>query len=156
MTLLTIAVIAVPIVFIVRIARRLQQVSRGFSDPARLQRVFAESAAAALRRAGADPQAVAKLEGLAQKPSADRVADRNIAAHEARPLFEAEPRPQVQPLRRPPRLRPTQSASLGLDLGESFRLSEPPEIAEPRSAFALSNWFALVLFAGAAAYHFLR
>jgi hypothetical protein len=49
-----------------------------------------------------------------------------------------------------------QSPIAGLDLGDRFRLSEPPEIGEPHARVAISNWFAAALFAGAAAYYFLR
>jgi len=181
-TLLAIASVAIPIAIVVAIVRRVARVSERLRDPTRLQRAFAESAAAALRRAGADPKAVAKLEVLRPEPTVDRVADRNAVAYEARiglqrkggyamqprppvavapeppSLIEDEPRPRLQPLRRAPRPRaqPTPSPSLGLDLGDSFRLDEPPEINEPRGAFAVSNWFAFALFASAAAYCFLR
>jgi hypothetical protein len=177
-TLLTIALIAIPIVFVVKIVRRLQRV--GFSDPARLQRAFAESAAAALRRAGAEPQAVAKLEVLGQRPAGNRAADLHAKAYESRiglqrkgnyavstrpptPAAPAPPRlledePHPQPLRRRPRprARPTQGPIVGLDMGESFRLSEPPDQGEPHTRVAISNWIAVALFAGAAAYYFLR
>jgi hypothetical protein len=184
-TLLTIALIAIPVLFVVKIVRRLQQVGRRFSDPARLQRVFAESAAAALRRAGADSQAVAKIEVLGQRPASDRAAALHAKAYEARiglqrkgayavptqppsvagpepiHLFEEEPQPRpqlLQPRRRParPRVRTTQAPITGLDMGESFRLSEPPEQGEPHVRASISNWFVVALFAGAAAYYFLR
>ena len=153
-TLLTIAVIAIPIVVVVKIVRRLQRVSRRFSDPARLQRVFAESAAAALRRAGADPEAVARLEVVSAMPTRPR----DVAAAEPIQRFEDELQPRLQPLRRParPRMRPKQSPIAGLDLGESFRLAEPPEQGEPYVRVAISNWFGVALVAGAAAYYFLR
>ena len=38
----------------------------------------------------------------------------------------------------------------------AFRLSEPPDVGEPHVRAAISNWFAVALFAGAAAYYFLR
>jgi hypothetical protein len=181
-TLLTIALIAIPIVFVVKIVRRVQQMSRRFADPARLQRAFAESAAAALRRAGAEPQAIAKLEVIGQGHASDRAADLHAKTYEARiglqrkgsyavptrpptpaapeptDLFDDGPQPQPQPLRRPPRARarPAQSPIAGLDMGESFRLSEPPDQGEPHARIAISNWFAVALFAGAAAYYFLR
>ena len=41
-------------------------------------------------------------------------------------------------------------------MGDSFRLSQPPDQGEPHTPFAISNWFAVALFAGAAAYYFLR
>jgi hypothetical protein len=40
-------------------------------------------------------------------------------------------------------------------MGDRFRLSEPPEIGEPYARVAISNWFAVALFAGAAAYYLL-
>ena len=43
-TLVTIAFVPVPIVIVWKVARRLQQVRREFSDPARLQRMVAETA----------------------------------------------------------------------------------------------------------------
>jgi hypothetical protein len=132
--LVAIAFVAIPIAIVWKVARRLQQVRREFSDPAKLRRAFAEHAASALRRAGAAPQSVAKLEVLAQQPGLPR-----------RPA-----------MRRPQRHRPTPAPIAGLDTGESFRLSQPPDHGEPHVPFAISNWIAVALFAGAAAYWFLR
>ena len=131
--LVAIAFVAIPIAIVWKVVRRLQQVRREFSDPARLRRAFAEHAASALRRAGADPQSVAKLEVLTQQP--------------------VQPRPAM---RRPQRHRPTPAPIAGLDTGESFRLSQPPDHGEPHAPFAISNWIAVALFAGAAAYWLLR
>jgi hypothetical protein len=126
-TLMVLAALAVPIVFVAKIVRRVREVSQRLQDPTRLQRVFAETAAAALRRAGADPQAVAKVEVLGQGAADERGADLRAALYEARtgmrqhgaavpvrpaapavpvpePLssFEREPRPQL-PRSAPPR-----------------------------------------------------
>jgi type II secretory pathway pseudopilin PulG len=166
-TLITIALIAIPIAVVVSLIRRMGQFTDRLRDPSRHQRVFAEHAAAALRRAGAEPEALAKLERLGRDP-AKIETDLRVAAYEARiglqrpaapePARVFDDPPRAQALRRPPRPRPrpTQSPSLGLDLGESFRLSEPPEINEPHAPFAISNWLAVALFAGAAAWAFLR
>ncbi len=54
------------------------------------------------------------------------------------------------------RARPPTNRLGGLDMGDSFRLSEPPDQGEPHARVAISNWFAVALFAGAAAYYFLR
>jgi hypothetical protein len=176
-TLITIALIAIPIAVVVSLIRRMGQFTDRLRDPSRHQRVFAEHAAAALRRAGAEPEALAKLERLGRGPAklerlgrgpAKIETDLRVAAYEARiglqrpaapePARVFDDPPRAQALRRPPRPRPrpTQSPSLGLDLGESFRLSEPPEINEPHAPFAISNWLAVALFAGAAAWAFLR
>jgi|SRR5688572_16182752 len=132
--LVAIAFVAIPIAIVWKVVRRLQQVRREFSDPARLRRAFAEHAASALRRAGAEPRSVAKLEVLAQQPVLQR-------------------RPGMQ---RPQRHRPTPASIAGLDTGESFRLSQPPDHGEPHAPFAISNWIGVGLLAGAAAWWFLR
>src|SRR5262245_8411220 len=51
-TLMAIAFVAIPIAIVVAIARRVRRATEHWRDPRRLQQVFAESAAAALRRAG--------------------------------------------------------------------------------------------------------
>ena len=66
------SLVAIPIAIVVTIVRRVQQIRVGVSDPRASSSVFAEPAAAALRRAGADPEAVAKLEVLGQEHAADR------------------------------------------------------------------------------------
>src|SRR4029450_10389734 len=66
MTLLVLVALAVPILFVANIVRRVREMSQRLQDPTRLQRVFAETAAAALRRAGGDPRVVAKVEVLRQ------------------------------------------------------------------------------------------
>lgn len=132
--LIVIAFVAIPIAIVWKVVRRLQQVRREFSDPARLQRAFAEHTASALRRAGAAPQLGAELEVLAQQPGLQR-------------------RPAMQ---RPQGRRPTPAPIAGLDTGESFRLSQPPDHGEPHAPFAISNWIGVALLAGAAAWWFLR
>src|SRR5436309_15710227 len=84
-TLMTFAAIAIPVVVVVMIVRRVSQVTQRLRDPGRLQQVFAESAAAALRRAGADPKAVAELEVLGMGQPGERGAvDLRAALQEAR------------------------------------------------------------------------
>ncbi len=83
-TLMVLAALAIPIVFVAKIVRRVREVSQRLQDPTRLQRVFAETAAAALRRAGADPRAVAKVEVLGQGPAEDRAEQLRAVAYEAR------------------------------------------------------------------------
>ena len=145
MTLLVLIALAVPILFVAKIVRRVREMSQRLQDPTRLQRVFAESAAAALRRAGADPKAIAKLEVRGMDQSAAQPPEL------PRPLFEAaqrNPRP-----RRQHRPAPT----VGFDMGDRFRLSEPPEISEPRGPLPFSvNWLAAAALVGAAAYHLMR
>src|SRR5688572_11765234 len=116
--------------------------TRGLSDPARLQRAFAEHAATALRRAGADPESIAKLEVLRRPPATERVVEPVRALPHARRSPRPRPRP-AQP-------------SLGLDMGDSFRLSQPPDQGEPQAPFGISNWVVMALLVGAAAYFLLR
>jgi len=144
-TLFVIACVAIPIAIVVKVVRRLQQMTRGLSDPARLQRAFAEHAATALRRAGADPRSIAKLEVLRQPLATERGVAPPVRAL---PRAPRSPRPR-------PRPSPSQ-ASLGLDMGDSFRLAQPPDQGEPHAPVAISNWLAVALFAVAAAYWFLR
>ena len=141
-TLIVIAFVAIPIAIVVKVVRRLQQMTRGLSDPARLQRAFAEHAATALRRAGADPQSIAKLDVLRQPPATDRV----VEPVRALPRAPRSPRP---------RPRPSQPL-LGLDMGDSFRLAQPPDQGEPQAPFGISNWVVMALLVGAAAYFLLR
>ncbi len=172
-TLLTIAAVAIPIVIVVKIARRVRQVTRRLSDPTRLQRVFAESAAAALRRAGADPKAIAKLEVLGMgEPGVRSEVELRAAVQQARAALRksdaaapAMPRSPVArletELRSPPRPRQHHRAQashrVGLDMGDRFRLSEPPELNEPHRALRFSaNWIAAAALAGAAAYYLMR
>ncbi len=145
-TLMTLAFVAIPIVIVVKIARRVGQVTQRLRDPTRLQQVFAESAAAALRRAGADPKAIAKLEVLGMgRPGQPKTADLRVALQQARATLGAQsleaptelpervqraefgvvvppaPRPieslrAVTPLRRTPRMRPSSSANRPLSL----------------------------------------
>jgi hypothetical protein len=84
MTLLVLVALAVPILFVANIVRRVREMSQRLQDPTRLQRVFAETAAAALRRAGADPRAVAKVEVLGQGAADERGPDLRDALYEAR------------------------------------------------------------------------
>jgi hypothetical protein len=153
-TLVTLALIAIPIVFVVKIARRVQQISRRFSDPARLQRAFAESAAVDLHATAYEARIGLQRKGAYAVPTRPPGA----VAPEPIQLFEEEPQPKPPPLRRPTRLRvrPTQSPIAGLDMGESFRLAEPPDQGEPPVRVAISNWFGVALFAAAAVYYFLR
>jgi hypothetical protein len=45
----------------------------------------------------------------------------------------------------------------GLDLGDRFRLSEPPDISEPPGPAAFGgSWIAVVALLGAGAWYFLR
>src|SRR5262245_28710285 len=101
---MTLISLAIPIAIVVTILRRIQQATRRLNDPARLQRAFAESAAAALKRAGADPETVAKLEvlGVPGPPTATR----RVALKRPPP----PPRPQ-----RPRRPQPVARAG-GLDM----------------------------------------
>lgn len=135
-TLMVLVALAVPILFVAKIVRRIREMSQRLQDPTRLQRVFAETAAAALRRAGADPKAIAKVEVLGQGAPSEPGADLRAALYEARigmrkhgaavpirpaapavpavqeppSLFEDEPRQPPQPPRSaPPRVALEQS-----------------------------------------------
>jgi hypothetical protein len=125
-TLLTFALIAIPIAVMASLVRRVKQVTRRLDDPARLQQLFAESAVSALRRAGADSQSVARVEPvravLMQRPSR-------------------------------PRRQAPMNRGVGLDMGDSFRLSEPPELNEPRGPVSFANWLAVALFAAAVTWY---
>lgn len=190
--LMTLAALAIPIVIVAKIVRRVRDVSSRLRDPTRLQRVFAESAAAALRRAGADPKAIAKLEVLGMGQSGERGGvDLRAALQEARaalrkpdaaaPIPSAAPppapppslfddalplphaaRPRAAPRPAPHRIprprRPTPVTPIGgFDMGDRFRLSEPPETGEPHGPLSFNaNWLALAALVGAAAYYLLR
>src|SRR5262249_7624116 len=83
---MTLIAVAIPIAT----ARRGARVGRRRPPPARLQRAFAESGAAALRRAGADPEAVAKLEVVGMGAVGDHGAtDLRAALEEARAAMTA-------------------------------------------------------------------
>src|SRR4029450_4200567 len=84
MTLLVLVALAVPILFVANIVRRVREMSQRLQDPTRLQRVFAETAAAAPRRAGADPRVAAKVEVLGQGAADERGPDLRAALYEAR------------------------------------------------------------------------
>jgi len=118
--------------------------------------VFAQSAASALRRAGADPKAVARLEELTRRKL------RHTHEPSAPVAFEL-PLPQEEPLARVERLRPRRRPSPpvsplgGIDLGDRFRLSEPPEISEPHGPVGFNaNWIAFAALLGGAVYYLLR
>src|SRR5437899_2346892 len=97
--LIALAAVAIPIIVVAKVVRRVKQVTSRLSDPTRLQRAFAESAAAALRRAGADPKAVAKLEVLGMgEPSRHGTIDLRAAVREARAAL-----PAAAPAREAPR-----------------------------------------------------
>jgi hypothetical protein len=140
--------LAVPIVVVVSIVRRVKQISSRLADPTRLQKAFAESAAAALRRAGTDPQSLARLETYGVRDSA------------LDPDSEPEPIPLPHPgrgLQRPRRARVMRSGPVSFEMGDRFRLSEPPEIHEPHGPIATgANWLVFAALAGAAAYYLLR
>src|SRR5262245_27977621 len=108
----------VALAFVVSIARRVNPISDRLSDPSRLQRVFAESAAAALRRADAQPEP--------DTPTAPLRVRRT-------PVPRSEP--------------------ISFEMGDHFRLSEPPEINEPHGPFATgANWIVFAVLATGAAY----
>jgi hypothetical protein len=73
-----------------------------------------------------------------------------------------KPAAHRQVLQRPPRptrRQPTAPIAPlgGLETGESFRLSEPPEAGEPHGPFPFSsNWLALAAAIGTAAYYLVR
>ncbi|HKA16362.1 MAG TPA: hypothetical protein VKH41_15165 [Myxococcota bacterium] len=168
---MTLIAVAIPIAIAVSIARRVERVARRLSDPARLQRAFAESGAAALRRAGADPEAVAKLEVVGMGAVGDHGAtDLRAALEEARAAMTAPavklrrtalqdpPRPPRTP-REPRPVRPRRQAPvqqpIGLDTGDRFRLSEPPDMGEQHGPFN-ANWLALAVAIGAVAYYLMN
>jgi len=168
MTLLS---LAIPIAIVVTVFRRIQQVTRRLDDPARLRQAFAESAAAALKRAGADPKAVAKkLEVLGMGTPGERsAADLRDALQQARVAVQTSEEPRMAPmkrsvsaprvaLQRPPRPRRPQPVQKlgGLDMGDRSRLSEPPDISEPHGPLPFSaNWLAFAALLGAVAYYVL-
>jgi hypothetical protein len=125
---ITLGVLAIPILIVAKIMRRVREVSGRLSDPTRLQRVFAESAAAALRRAGADPKAVAKLEVIGMGQSGERGAvDLRDALQEARAALRkpdpGEPIPSTTPI---PSTAPPRSL-----FDDALPL---PPVARPRAA----------------------
>jgi hypothetical protein len=126
-----------------------------------------------LRRAGADPKAIAKLEVLGMGGAGEPGAvDSPVPIPSAAPshsLFDAAPqrppvaRPRTATVRaqhRPPRSRRSHTPVTplgGFEMGDRFRLSEPPEISEPRGPLSFSvNWLAAAALVGAAAYHLMR
>jgi hypothetical protein len=163
--LVTLAALAIPIAIVAKIVRRVREVTSRLRDPTHLQRVFAQSTAAALRRAGTDPLAVAaRVEAPGAGGAGDRrAADLRAVLEEARAALPAPARPieayeAERPLHRPPRPRHDPVTPLGgFEAGDRFRLSEPPELSEPHGPASLSgSWLALVALLGAAAYFFLR
>ncbi len=162
---LTLVAIGVPIAIVVSIVRRLAQFSERLRDPTRLQQAFAESAAAALRRAGADPQAIARL---GRRVTRAPPAPLPEIARPAEPGFGMErielerdvPR-APRGLQRTPRARPHPTPALsplgGFDAGDQFQLSSPPDLAEPHGPFSVdTSWIVLLAVAGAAAWYWLH
>ena len=139
-TLMVLVALAVPILFVANIVRRVRQVSQRLQDPTRLQRVFAETAAAALRRAGADPRAVAKVEVLGQGAASERGADLRVARYEERiglrrkpgaavPIHSAAP---AIPVQEPPSLFGDESRPLPLPSAASSMRPAPNRTPRPR------------------------
>jgi hypothetical protein len=146
--LMLLIAVAIPLAVISAILRRVKQVSSRLGDPTRLQKAFAESAAAALRRAGPDPQSVAQSARFVEPGST--------------PPKLPVPEPAAPPrlggsLQRPARPRPgppiQRSDRIGFEIGDRFRLSEPPEIHEPYRPSFNANWLAFAAAVGAAAYY---
>jgi hypothetical protein len=169
----TLLAIAIPLVVIASILRRAARFTERLRDPTRLQQIFAEHAASALRRAGADPKAIARLEDLTRgklrRPHAPPAPIAlGVPMQQETPLARDHPEPIevleiARPLRRAERSRPRPHPSAplsplgGLDLGDRFRLSEPPEISEPHGPIGFNaNWIAFAALLGGAAYYLLR
>jgi hypothetical protein len=165
-TLLTIAVVAIPIVVLTRIALRVSEAAKKLRDPARLQQMFAETAAAALRRAGADPKALEKLTVLgprtpplaqplpvASEPLSFEVMNPLAPAAAPRRGLQRAPRPRRRSARAPAPLAPLG----GLDASDRFRLSEPPDIGEAQGLLGFdANWLLIAALAGGAAWYLVR
>ena len=127
----------------VSIARRVKQLANRLADPARLQRAFGEAAAIALRRAGADPRSVARLETFEREPEPS-APHRHIGALQ-------------RPARPRPRMRMNRSGPIDFELGDRFRLSEPPENGEPHDLLRFdAGWIAIAVLVGGAAYYLIR
>jgi hypothetical protein len=106
----------------------------------RLQELIAEGARQALLRSGADHEAVARVEELLQPKT--------------RP---PPPRPEPLVPRAPRRMRPAARTVVGLDMGDRFRLSEPPDLGESHGPRAFNaNWLAVAALAFAALYYLVR
>ena len=179
-TVMRLVAIAIPIAIAVTIIRRAQQVAQRLRDPNRLQQGIAESAAAALGRAGADPRAATKVQVLGMGAPGERTAiDLLDALQEARaalqtssagrqPRIAASPPPRPSLPRRPepsprpqraPRPRPSAPVAPlgGLDTGDRFRLSEPPDTGESQGPLPFSaSWLALAAVIGAAAWYWMN
>ena len=147
--------LAIPVFIIVSIVRQVRKLSNRFSDPTKLQKAFAESAAAALRRAGADPKAIRRLETIV--PSAPEPVPA-VAIDVSEPLPIARPR-RTAALQRTPRPRRPMNRPepISFEMGDHFRLSVPPELNEPHGPLPFNpNWLALAALIGAAAYYWVR
>jgi hypothetical protein len=145
--------LAIPVFIIVTIVRRLKQFTSRLSDPSRLQKAFAESAAAALRRAGAEPKGIARLEAIAPEPTPAAAFD--VSEPIPRPL----PRRRTAALHRAPRPRRpiNRPEPISFEMGDHFRLSVPPDLSEPHGPLPFSpNWLAFAALLGAAAYYWVR
>jgi hypothetical protein len=118
-----------------------------------------QEARAALRR----PDTAARIPSTAPIPSAaPPPAQPRSLFDDALPLPSvARPRAAtLHALHRPPRPRRQHTPaapSAGLQMGDRFRLSEPPEISEPHGPLSFNaNWFAAAALVGATAYYLMR
>jgi hypothetical protein len=153
---MTLAAVAIPIIVVAMIVRRVREVLLGTGQSSERGAVDLRAALQEARAALRKPDAAASIPLAAPLPAPppSLFDDALPLPPVARPRAAARPAPHRTPRPR----RPTPVTPIGgFDMGDRFRLSEPPEIREARRPLPFNaNWLAAAALVGAAAYYLLR